>query len=58
MKNPELPFHSMCEKGYAPIACDPISCARPMQIGKDPSAGHIKIECGINTINSLDSAGL
>jgi len=59
MKQHDLPFHPLVEKGYFSIGCNPLSCTRPVQIGEDPRAGRWagtdKTECGIN---SLDSAGL
>jgi len=62
MTKHDLPYHPLYEKGYASIGCNPLSCTRPIQIGEDPRAGRWtgrnKIECGINTDNSLDSAGL
>jgi phosphoadenosine phosphosulfate reductase len=63
MKQHDLPYHPLYEKGYASIGCNPLSCTRPIQIGEDPRAGRWadsgKIECGINVdSNSLDSANL
>jgi phosphoadenosine phosphosulfate reductase len=63
MKQHDLPYHPLYEKGYASIGCNPLSCTRPIQIGEDPRsgrwAGSGKIECGINVdSNSLDSANL
>ncbi len=59
MKQHDLPYHPLVEKGYPSIGCNPLSCTRPVQIGDDPRAGRWaginKAECGIN---SLDSAGL
>ena len=59
MKEHDLPYHPLVEKGYLSIGCNPTSCTRPIQIGEDPRAGRWsgtgKLECGIN---SLDSAGL
>ena len=59
MKQHDLPYHPLYEKGYASIGCNPLSCTRPVQIGEDPRSGRWsgtgKLECGIN---SLDSAGL
>jgi phosphoadenosine phosphosulfate reductase len=61
MKQNELPFHPLHEKGYASIGCNPRSCTRPIQIGEDPRAGRWagqqKSECGLN-LDSLDSAQL
>src|SRR5947207_1285830 len=52
-------YHPLIEKGYLSIACNPLSCTRPVQIGEDPRSGRWagtgKLECGIN---SLDSANL
>ena len=62
MKQHDLPFHPLYEKGYASIGCNPLSCTRPVQAGEDPRAGRWtgkgKLECGINVTNSLDSANL
>ena len=63
MKQHDLPYHPLYEKGYASIGCNPLSCTRPIQIGEDPRAGRWadsgKLECGINVdSNSLDSANL
>lgn len=63
MKQNDLPYHPLYEKGYLSIGCNPQSCTRAVQAGEDPRAGRWagtnKIECGINvTSNSLDSAGL
>jgi phosphoadenosine phosphosulfate reductase len=62
MKQHDLPYHPLYEKGYASIGCNPLSCTRPIQIGEDPRSGRWagtgKIECGINVENSLDSANL
>ena len=63
MKQHDLPYHPLYEKGYASIGCNPQSCTRPIQIGEDPRSGRWsgsgKIECGINVdSNSLDSANL
>jgi phosphoadenosine phosphosulfate reductase len=59
MKQHDLPYHPLIEKGYLSIGCNPLSCTRPVQIGEDPRsgrwAGSGKLECGIN---SLDSANL
>lgn len=62
MKQHDLPYHPLYEKGYASIGCNPLSCTRPIQAGADPRSGRWsgseKVECGINLTNSLDSAGL
>lgn len=63
LKQHELPYHPLYEKGYASIGCNPLSCTRPIEPGQDARAGRWagkdKLECGINlTSNSLDSAGL
>ncbi len=59
MKQHDLPYHPLIEKGYLSIGCNPLSCTQPVQIGADPRsgrwAGSGKLECGIN---SLDSANL
>ena len=60
LKKHDLPYHPLFEKGYASIGCYP--CTRPIQIGEDSRSGRWsgtnKVECGINLINSLDSANL
>jgi phosphoadenosine phosphosulfate reductase len=62
MKQHDLPYHPLYEKGYLSIGCNPLSCTRPINIGDDPRsgrwAGQDKFECGINVNNSLDSANL
>jgi len=62
MKQHELPFHPLYEKGYKSIGCNPLSCTRPIEAGEDARAGRWagsdKVECGINLTNSLDSANL
>jgi phosphoadenosine phosphosulfate reductase len=62
MKQHDLPFHPLWDKGYASIGCNPLSCTRPIQPGEDARsgrwAGKDKVECGINLTNSLDSANL
>jgi len=63
LKQHNLPYHPLWEKGYASIGCNPLSCTQPISEGQDPRsgrwAGQDKIECGINvTKNSLDSANL
>jgi len=61
LKRYDLPFHPLREKGYFSIGCNPLSCTRPAN-SDDPRsgrwAGQGKLECGINLINSLDSAEL
>jgi phosphoadenosine phosphosulfate reductase len=62
MKQHNLPYHPLYEKGYLSIGCNPQSCTRAVTAGEDPRAGRwsgtAKVECGINLNNSLDSAGL
>jgi phosphoadenosine phosphosulfate reductase len=62
MRKHDLPYHPLYEKGYASIGCNPLSCTRPVQAGEDPRAGRWtgtgKTECGINVLDSLDSAKL
>jgi phosphoadenosine phosphosulfate reductase len=61
MKEHDLPYHPLYEKGYASIGCNPLSCTRAIQAGEDPRAGRWtgtdKTECGLHQ-DSLDSAGL
>ena len=62
MKQHDLPFHPLYEKGYLSIGCNPLSCTRAVGEDEDPRAGRWagtgKVECGINLNNSLDSANL
>ena len=61
MKQNDLPYHPLYEKGYASIGCNPLSCTRAVQAGEDPRAGRWagkgKVECGLH-LGSLDSAQL
>lgn len=61
MKQHDLPYHPLYEKGYPSIGCNPASCTRAIQAGEDPRAGRWsgtgKVECGVN-LSSLDSAQL
>jgi phosphoadenosine phosphosulfate reductase len=62
LKQHDLPFHPLYEKGYLSIGCNPASCTRAVGEGEDPRSGRWsgteKVECGINLNNSLDSANL
>jgi phosphoadenosine phosphosulfate reductase len=62
MRQHDLPYHPLYEKGYASIGCNPETCTSPIRPGEDPRsgrwAGKGKVECGINLTNSLDSANL
>jgi phosphoadenosine phosphosulfate reductase len=62
MKQHDLPFHPLYDKGYASIGCNPLSCTSPVGADDDARsgrwAGKDKVECGINLTNSLDSANL
>jgi phosphoadenosine phosphosulfate reductase len=62
MKQHDLPYHPLRDKGYLSVGCNPLSCTRPITAGEDPRAGRWsgqdKTECGINLTNSLDSANL
>jgi phosphoadenosine phosphosulfate reductase len=62
LKQHDLPYHPLVDKGYLSIGCNPLSCTRPIQAGEDPRggrwAGQNKLECGINVTDSLDSAAL
>lgn len=61
MKQHQLPYHPLYEKGYASIGCNPQSCTRAVQAGEDPRAGRWsgtdKVECGLH-LGSLDSSQL
>ena len=52
MKQHDLPYHPLFDKGYASIGCNPLSCTRPVQIGEDSRAGRwagtAKSECGLH----------
>jgi len=52
MKQHDLPYHPLYEKGYASIGCNPLTCTRPIQLGEDPRsgrwAGTSKLECGLH----------
>ncbi len=52
MKQHDLPYHPLWEKGYTSIGCNPLSCTRPIQIGEDPRSGRWagtgKLECGLH----------
>jgi phosphoadenosine phosphosulfate reductase len=63
LKENNLPYHPLWDKGYASIGCNPLSCTRPVGEGEDARAGRWagqdKYECGINVSkNSLDSANI
>jgi phosphoadenosine phosphosulfate reductase len=61
LKQHDLPYHPLTEKGYLSIGCNPLSCTRAITAGEDPRSGRWsgnKAECGINITNSLDSAEL
>jgi phosphoadenosine phosphosulfate reductase len=61
MKQHDLPYHPLYEKGYPSIGCNPLSCTRAISAGEDPRAGRWsgkgKVECGIH-LGSLDSSQL
>jgi phosphoadenosine phosphosulfate reductase len=52
MKEHDLPYHPLYERGYASIGCSPHTCTRPIQIGEDTRAGRwsgsTKTECGLH----------
>jgi phosphoadenosine phosphosulfate reductase len=62
MKQHNLPYHPLVEKGYPSIGCNPLSCTMNVLPGEDPRsgrwAGKKKTECGINMTDSMDSAKL
>lgn len=62
MKQNDLPYNPLVEKGYLSIGCNPVSCTRCVLPGEDPRSGRWsgsgKVECGLNVDNSLDSSGL
>ncbi len=62
MKQNNLPYHPLVEKGYLSIGCNPQSCTRAVLPGEDPRAGRwsgqAKVECGLHIDSSLDSAKL
>lgn len=59
MKEHNLPWHPLVEKGYLSIGCNPRSCTCPVVPGQSARSGRWagtgKLECGIH---SLDSANL
>ena len=62
MKQHDLPYHPLYEKGYLSIGCNPLTCTRPVSADDDGRSGRWsgsgKIECGINVDDSLDSSNL
>ncbi|HEY0007364.1 MAG TPA: phosphoadenylyl-sulfate reductase [Tepidisphaeraceae bacterium] len=56
MKEHDLPYHPLVEKGYLSIGCNPLSCTRPVLAGEDPRAGRwagqSKTECGLHVEKS------
>jgi phosphoadenosine phosphosulfate reductase len=62
MKQHDLPYHPLVEKGYLSIGCNPLTCTQNVLPGEDPRsgrwAGKGRKECGLNMDNSLDSAEL
>jgi phosphoadenosine phosphosulfate reductase len=62
MKQYDLPYHPLYEKGYTSIGCNPLSCTQAITIGEDVRSGRWsgrgKVECGINLTDSQDSAQL
>jgi phosphoadenosine phosphosulfate reductase len=62
MKQHDLPYHPLRDQGYFSIGCKPTSCTRPVQLGQGSRSGRWanseKLECGINLVDSLDSAKL
>src|SRR5688572_4569978 len=61
MKQHDLPYHPLFDRGYASIRCNPLSCTRPIQIGEDPRAGRWagtgKLECGLH-LEQSDGSGI
>lgn len=61
LKENDLPYHPLRDKGYLSIGCNPLTCTRPIGAGEDERAGRWsgtgKVECGIN-LTSLDSSQL
>ena len=61
LKEHDLPYHPLRDKGYLSIGCNPLTCTRAIQAGEDERSGRwsgtSKVECGIN-LTSLDSAQL
>ncbi len=37
MKQHDLPYHPLYEKGYLSIGCNPLTCTGPFQAGEDPA---------------------
>lgn len=61
MKEHDLPYHPLVEKGYLSIGCNPLTCTRAVMAGEDARSGRWadsdKVECGVN-LGSLDDAAL
>jgi len=62
MKEHNLPYHPLYEKGYFSIGCNPLSCTRAVQAGEDPRAGRwagkAKVECGIHLAELERGSGI
>lgn len=62
MKQHNLPYNPLVEKGYLSIGCNPVTCTRNVLPGEDPRSGRWsgtgKTECGLNVDDSRDSAAL
>lgn len=52
LKQHDLPYHRLVEKGYFSIGCNPITCTRPIMPGEDARSGrwsgNAKTECGLH----------
>lgn len=55
MKQHQLPYHPLWEKGYTSIGCRPETCTRPISYGDDSRSGRWaglgKKECGLHLEN-------
>jgi phosphoadenosine phosphosulfate reductase len=52
LKQHDLPYHPLVEKGYLSIGCNPTTCTRPIMPGEDARSGRwsgqSKTECGLH----------
>jgi len=55
LKQHDLPYHPMFDRGFTSIGCNPLTCTRAIQPGEDPRsgrwAGMDKVECGLHLEN-------
>jgi phosphoadenosine phosphosulfate reductase len=62
LRENDLPYHPLWEKGYLSIGCNPQSCTRSVGAGEHARSGRWssqeKTECGLHLDESMDSANL